>query len=101
MSESEKKDILGLDLDDAQLENAAGGNDRDRCGADQASNCVIEVYRAPGSCAATVEDGSRCWDNDACTSSAVIYRDYGEKINKLLTDAYNGKYPTHGGKGEF
>ena len=76
-----KEDILENDLNDKELNEASAGANSDgthRCQVanrytydDDANNCVDAVFRwinKPDfpNCAATVEDGSHCMDNDAC-----------------------------------
>ena len=85
-----KEDILENKLNEKELEQTSGGNNSDgsyRCQMDltytydkDANNCVDAVFRwiyKPSfpNCAATVEDGSHCRDNDACYgTNAIQYR---------------------------
>lgn len=82
MSENEKKDILNAELDESQLDEAAGGGivnnykkKRDKCGTTQQANCIGTYKRSTfeNGCACTVEDGSWCDRNDACIGDAVVY----------------------------
>ena len=85
-----KKDILENDLNDKELKEASAGANNDgthrcqvamQCSYDENSNkCVVAVFRWINdpdfpNCAATVQDGSHCMDNDACFGiNAVKYR---------------------------
>ena len=85
-----KEDILENDLNDKELKEASAGANSDgtqRCQAllytyidEDANNCVNAQYRwiyKPSfpNCAATVEDGSHCLENDACYgANAIQYR---------------------------
>lgn len=81
MSENEKKDILGAELDEEQLDKTAGGAHPlvevfwDSCGETQHEDCMRNHYhnRLAAGCAATVESGSNCWSSDACSYQAVHY----------------------------
>ncbi len=85
MSEQEKK-ILGQELSKEDLAEVAGGKwdfDHDECTNNHERQMHLrKEYAGPGAwryepffpnCAATVEDGSWCWSNDACLSEAVSY----------------------------
>ena len=54
---------LGMGTEDADSENCVKDHKRNIYGGNGFPNC-----------AATVEDGSWCGDNDACLKSAVLYR---------------------------
>ena len=80
--------ILGQELSIDELEAAAGGG-RYSCSAnvskkakqepEESRTCIQRhyrhIYEGFANCAATVEDGSYCKDNDACRDNAVIYED--------------------------
>lgn len=84
----DKKDVLNNKVDDKELEKVSGGALNYRCQAllysyidEDTNNCVNAQYRwiyKPSfpNCAATVEDGSHCLENDACYgSNAIQYRE--------------------------
>lgn len=85
MSEQEKK-ILSQELSKEDLAEVAGGK-RDYYNDDCTNNHRRQMYLklewigegvshyvpCPSNCAATVEDGSWCWSNDACLDEAVVY----------------------------
>ena len=83
MSNPEKKnedEVFLEEVDDNEVEAAAGGNLFSYPDEENDHNCVNdhfrEIYFADGSfpnCAASVEDGSWCSDNDACVGWAVVY----------------------------
>ena len=82
MSENEKRDILGAELDEGQLDTTSGGRKlSDVCGSNSAkvenekdfNHCVSFHARPQGDCAATVEKGSVCSTNDACMVDAIDY----------------------------
>ncbi len=66
------KEILDQEISPDELDAVAGGDG-------ERFKCVIseyrEIYAGNGfpNCAATVEDGSWCGDNDACVFDAVKY----------------------------
>lgn len=81
MSDQEKK-VFSQEINREDLKAATGGkggNDVVRCAEPQTKNCISEynrsMYGGKGfpNCASTVEDGSDCWNNDACFKYAVIY----------------------------
>lgn len=79
MSDQEKK-VFSQELNRDDLKAATGGtHDYWKCADPQTSNCISEQYRKMyggkgfPNCAATVEDGSDCGNNDACFKYSVIY----------------------------
>lgn len=77
MSDEQKKkeeEVFDQPVSEEDLGAVSGGRDADE------DNCVVsfsrDIYGGGGfpNCAATVEEGSWCWDNDACNESAVVYR---------------------------
>lgn len=73
--EMEKEaEVFGQELAPEELEGVAGGGDPSD------TNCTDHTYGRNiyytgfPNCAATVEDGSFCWTNDACWNSQVIYK---------------------------
>ena len=68
--------VLGQELSADEMEAASGGA---REGCDSTQYECTQNYRRPRfmGCAATVESGSRCDTNDACTLFAVVYYDVG------------------------
>ena len=76
--------VFAQELSDDELETVSGGlcglNGKD-CDsmAEWESHHCINIYKrdiyegAFPNCAATVEDGSICWDNDACSVAQVKY----------------------------
>ena len=96
MSEEQKareEEVFDQELSLNDLDAAAGGSSESwrECGGktflyfrggpidDDTSNCVMHekrnIYGGNGfpNCAATVEDGSHCANNDACYTTAVEY----------------------------
>ena len=84
-----KEEILEGKLNEEELEEVAGGAHPDgvpRCQLmfvsledDDPNNCTAMQSRTINepffpNCAATVEDGSWCEDNDACYGNAVEYK---------------------------
>ena len=72
MSEKEKETILNEQIDEGQLEHVSGSRAR------KGKGLSSDTYNSPekrtrGDCAATVENGSSCWSNDACVSISVLY----------------------------
>ena len=67
-------EVLGQALSPEELASVAGGGDPSD------TNCTIHVYGrniyygAFPNCAATVEDGSFCAQNDACYNAQIIYK---------------------------
>ena len=88
MSEDEKRreeEVFAQSLSLEELDAASGGSGSDckdysTCGDASYESCVInhfrQIYGGGGfpNCAATVEDGSWCDENDACTDFAVVYK---------------------------
>ncbi len=70
-----KKESTGKELSLDELESVSGGGDRD--------------WLTEG-CAATVEAGSTCWTNDACSICAVIYDN--EPSTYICPDCGGGMY---------
>ena len=83
MSENEKKNILGAEVDEEQLNATAGGGNtlKELCGENSSklgsetdyNNCLNVHSRSKGNCAATVESNSLCVTNDACVVDAIDY----------------------------
>ena len=67
-----EKEVFIQEVSDEEMEAVAGGagkNDRE---------CVHDFERhiydpSFPNCAATVEDGSNCFDNDGCFADSVVY----------------------------
>ena len=84
MAEKEKE-VFEQEVSPEELDNVAGGNAFTSGDSDR-TNCTKDHYRkiygANGrkfpNCAATVGDGSNCWDNDGCKKDAVVYADMKE-----------------------
>ncbi|MGX8715691.1 MAG: hypothetical protein ACSW8A_08050 [Lachnospiraceae bacterium] len=80
MSEKEEK-VFAQELSEEELAETAGGLFPVNSGPDPApkDNCTEsdhrDIYGGNGfpNCAASVEEGSLCWSNDACNRSAIIY----------------------------
>lgn len=84
MSEQEKK-ILSQELSGEDLAEVSGGWDvyNDDCKNNHNRQMYMKTefigegvsHSVPyfPNCAATVEDGSWCWSNDACLEEAVVY----------------------------
>lgn len=83
MSESEKKNILGQDLDESQLEKTGGGMADDgvaSCRLDAETekdkeHCERNLYRPHGDCAEVVKAWSWCSKSDACVMEIIGYRE--------------------------
>ena len=81
-AEGREEKVFRQEVSPEELENVAGGNAFSGRDSDQ-SNChddhFRKIYGANGrsfaNCAATVGDGSNCWDNDGCKKDAVVYAD--------------------------
>ena len=79
MSKTEKlneEQVFKQALDDDELDAVSGGTLRDYYG-----DCINDAYRdiyggqnGFPNCAATVEEDSWCWSNDACLEEAVVYK---------------------------
>ena len=71
-----EKEIFEQDLSKEEMEAVAGGkgqnSDDHNCYDDWARYIYVPDFP---NCAATVEDGSWCGRNDACTSDAIVYLD--------------------------
>jgi hypothetical protein len=80
MSKTEKpneEQVFKQEVSDDELEAVAGGGGSYRSQS-VGNTCVESTKRNIYSggfpnCAATVEDGSWCWDNDACRSYQGVY----------------------------
>ena len=77
-------EVFDQELSMEDLDAAAGGavdcNEPSACGDASRSSCARNHYRniygggGFPNCAATVEDGSWCSDNDACYECAIEYK---------------------------
>ena len=85
MSKNEDK-VFSQKVSEDELNTTIGGfcgtapNSCDWWAADELDRCTRTqrryIYKNGfPNCAATVEDGSWCWDNDACYTDAVLYQD--------------------------
>ena len=69
-----EKEVFVQEVSDEEMEAVAGGEEKNSDG------CVKSLFRDISNpsfpnCAATVEDGSECFSNDACVADAVRYYD--------------------------
>ena len=69
-----EKEIFVQEVSDEEMEAVAGGKGEND---DDCVKIFLRNIRVPSfpNCAATVEDGSDCWNNDACFEEAVRYWD--------------------------
>ena len=69
-----EKEVFKQRVSDEELEQVTGGDEGGDFGGHD-TNCTSRWYRGIHSqgCAATVEDGSDCMDNDACWDLSVLY----------------------------
>ncbi|MCR5626611.1 MAG: hypothetical protein K6F99_04780 [Lachnospiraceae bacterium] len=79
--ERKEEEVFSQEVSDEETEGAAGGNFVDDIVDDikkYATDCVEaftrDIYEGKfPNCAATVENGSHCFKNDACLATAVRY----------------------------
>lgn len=83
MSEKEKKDILGAEIDEKQMDEVTGGYEpMDACGDARKDERTANGCRKTQSigCDAVTEDGSWCMSNDRCMIAWNQYGDFPSQI---------------------
>ncbi|MDO4183271.1 MAG: hypothetical protein Q4E12_06680 [Coriobacteriia bacterium] len=75
-----ENELFSQEINDRELDEVAGGKFKGSWASGTGEKCVdagSARIRAKHGCAATVENGSSCWNNDACKSNACVYDDHG------------------------
>ena len=65
-----EKEVFIQKVSDEEMEAVAGGKEGRECSGEFERHIY---YPSFPNCAATVEDGSNCWSNDACFVNSVVY----------------------------
>ena len=73
--------VFQQNVSEEELTGTSGGKSEteDLVGEPEYEHCTADYYRyiyrgGFPNCAATVEDGSWCWDSDACYGDGVVYK---------------------------